>query len=674
MEQFQDSKVYLLREDSLIKRKQIDENDLHISGGKYKGGDHEVIRKLRLPQVNAAISKLSETVNRQKHQSVLRERPNQLEVIQTQQLKKLSSQIKFDKNSDSVLSPERQKLSPYPINRRKSSLIISKLKSIHKKLIRESKISVNNSILNDVLPALENKKDFNKLHIDIVQKVINPGYNYNQTQNQTRFSKEFQKPQLNNQKSQSQSDINQIFNTRQQTSKNSKQNRKVSKKDIEISANGLNIDQMLEKQLFDNESQQLIKSDLSQMPQSLLKTQNKQKQQRKLQYISKDQNSLLLSQLGRSDLTTFCEGFETSKPITLEREGSIIETDHNMNLFQSPQTFDEFLTESNKKSARINGQTRNLESQIKFLSSPNEDQENQFFSFNKKNQNMQIQDINIAQNQTKRYQNYNDHQIASQALDNFEILRNGFGNSTQTLHNNQKLRKFLNKLSQLENKSLNCSKTKLDKGGYHRRLASDQSTKYQNAINSYELLQNLIPEKPHDYEVILDEFRLKQEKIRKIIDHQINKEKDLLQFKYDISNPAKQMLDQSLMRKDVSILLVNMDKVKLFRNLAVNNENENLSIIDQSMKIQQEYRASHDEMTFNNISYGNNLQRSRISSYHSNQIDHQKELNQSQILYNINRKRQNRRRHFSVNQHNMLLQPLHSQQLNELLIKQQQIA
>jgi len=34
-------------------------------------------------------------------------------------------------------------------------------------------VSVNNSLINDVLPALENKKDFNRLHIDIIQKVVN---------------------------------------------------------------------------------------------------------------------------------------------------------------------------------------------------------------------------------------------------------------------------------------------------------------------------------------------------------------------------------------------------------------------------------------------------------------------------------------------------------------------
>jgi len=50
---------------------------LHISGGKYIGGDHEVIMKLRLPKVNNAISKLTEASNaRKKHQSVLKERPN----------------------------------------------------------------------------------------------------------------------------------------------------------------------------------------------------------------------------------------------------------------------------------------------------------------------------------------------------------------------------------------------------------------------------------------------------------------------------------------------------------------------------------------------------------------------------------------------------------------------
>jgi len=65
------------------------------------------------------------------------------------------------------------------LNKRKSSLIINKLKSIHKKLIRESKVSVNNSLINDVLPALENKKDFNRLHIDIVQKVVNSNNNNN---------------------------------------------------------------------------------------------------------------------------------------------------------------------------------------------------------------------------------------------------------------------------------------------------------------------------------------------------------------------------------------------------------------------------------------------------------------------------------------------------------------
>jgi len=40
---------------------------------------------------------------------------------------------------------------------------------------------------------------------------------------------------------------------------------------------------------------------------------------RKLNFLNKEQNSLLMSQLGKSDHTTFCEGFDSSKPITLER-------------------------------------------------------------------------------------------------------------------------------------------------------------------------------------------------------------------------------------------------------------------------------------------------------------------------------------------------------------------
>lgn len=58
--------------------------------------------------------------------------------------------------------------------------------------------------------------------------------------------------------------------------------------------------------------------------------------------------------------------------------------------------------------------------------------------------------------------------------------------------------------------------------------------------------------------------------MRKIIDYQINQEKAHLQYKYDIANPAKQMRDSNVMKRDLSILMMNMDKVKLFKNMAAN--------------------------------------------------------------------------------------------------------
>ena len=53
------------------------------------------------------------------------------------------------------------------------------------------------------------------------------------------------------------------------------------------------------------------------------------------------------------------------------------------------------------------------------------------------------------------------------------------------------------------------------------------------------------------------------ERKRKIIEHQTNKEKRHLQYKYDMANPAKQIKEKSF-----KVFQLNMDKVKTFRNLA----------------------------------------------------------------------------------------------------------
>lgn len=78
----------------------------------------------------------------------------------------------------------------------------------------------------------------------------------------------------------------------------------------------------------------------------------------------------------------------------------------------------------------------------------------------------------------------------------------------------------------------------------------------------------MVPDKPHDYEVVLDDHRLKQEKKCKIIDCQINKEKAQLNYRYEKVNPAKQLRDSPVMKRDLSILMMNMEKVKTFKNLA----------------------------------------------------------------------------------------------------------
>jgi hypothetical protein len=40
-----------------------------------------------------------------------------------------------------------------------------------------------------------------------------------------------------------------------------------------------------------------------------------------------------------------------------------------------------------------------------------------------------------------------------------------------------------------------------------------------------EALQSMIPDLPHDYDKKLDDFRLKQERLTRVIDYQINEEK-----------------------------------------------------------------------------------------------------------------------------------------------------
>eukprot|EP00347_Sterkiella_histriomuscorum_P006091 403354100 len=289
------------------------------------------------------------------------------------------------------------------------------------------------------------------------------------------------------------------------------------------------------------------------------------------------------------------------------------------------------------------------EHQLKFLSSPEGQKQGQqqFFSLDKHREKPSQKDLNInemklSSNPIRMYHHFQKI-TQNEDVDNQETHRVLLRKSTENLHSNKKLRKLLNKFSILENQSLNCSKLNLHQGlinpSSHRRQISHPTQSSKPAHNhqvrtSYDLLYNLIPDKPHDYEAVLDDVRLKHEKIRRIIDHQINQEKQHLHYRYEKASPVKQMLASTLMKKDVSYLLgVDMEKAKTFKNLAnLDQQGQNYfqqnGIENQNMRIQDNYRISNDP---NNMSfYQSNLQ---------NKQDTSDEFSKNQLLNQLSKQR-----------------------------------